>query len=237
MVPKWIENFWRGVISPLVNWSIKNRVDPNFFTTLGFVLTIFGAVHLACGFIFWGGFWILMAGTCDMIDGKIARETGQVTKFGALYDSVLDRYSEFVMFVGIGAYYYVQGVPDYSANPEVKECLIAVEVFLRLNSGVLTKMPLTLIATVLAVGGSLMVSYTRARAEGLGLECKVGWLQRPERVLLIGFGCLLSVIWYDFDDEIYNVEYPLIIGIWLIAIFSNITAWQRLNHVKKNYKE
>lgn len=237
MVPKWIENFWRGVISPLVNWSIKNRVDPNFFTTLGFVLTIFGAILIACGFVFWGGFWILMAGTCDMIDGKIARETGQVTKFGALYDSVLDRYSEFVMFVGIGAYYYLKGASDYSEHIALKEFLLSVESFLHFEQGVLTKIPLTLIATVVAVGGSLMVSYTRARAEGLGLECKVGWLQRPERVLLIGFGCLLSVIWYDFDNEVYKVEYPLIIGIWLIAIFSNITAWQRLNHVKKNYKE
>lgn len=235
MVPKWIENFWRGVISPIVNFSIKKRVNPNFFTTLGFILTLFGAILLGFGSLFHGGFWILMGGTCDMIDGKIARETGQVTTFGALYDSVLDRYSEFVMFAGIGAYYYVKGPASHGEDSIIFSFLKNCEKFCGLETRILNEIPLSLIGTVFAVGGSLMVSYTRARAEGLGLECKVGWLQRPERVLLVGFGSLLSGF-LPQTNGIYGTEYPLIIAIWLIAIFSNVTTFQRINHIKKTQR-
>jgi len=126
----------------------------------------------------------------DTIDGRLARDSGRVSKFGALYDSTLDRYSEVIFFFGL-AYY-----------------------FIRMN------MHINALVTAVALGGSLMVSYIRARAEGLGFECKVGVLQRPERVLLVGIGGLIHPA-------------ALLFSLYIIAIFSNVTAVVRMVHVWK----
>jgi phosphatidylglycerophosphate synthase len=135
-----------------------------------------------------GGFFILLGGLCDIIDGKIARKTGLTSKFGALFDSSLDRYSEVFMFLGT-AIYFVQ--IDH---------------------------PITSIMVVLALGGSTMVSYVRSRAEGLGFECRVGIMQRQERIVYVGFSSLIH-------------PYLLEVIIWMIAILANFTAIQRMYHV------
>ena len=111
-------------------------------------------------YIGWGGGIILFAGLFDMMDGQVARIGKMSSTFGALYDSVLDRYSELTVFFGICFYLINQGYVISS------------------------------IVAFIALIGSLMVSYVRARAEGLGLECKVGFMQRPERVVLTGLGAL-----------------------------------------------
>jgi CDP-diacylglycerol--glycerol-3-phosphate 3-phosphatidyltransferase len=131
---------------------------------------------------------VLLAGLFDTIDGKLARDSGKVSKFGALFDSTLDRYSEVILFFGM-AYYFIEH-----------------------------DMYLSSIAVAVAMGGSLMVSYIRARAEGLGFECKVGILQRPERLLLISLGGLIHLT-------------ALVAAIWIIAVLSNITAVVRIVHV------
>ncbi len=164
------------------------NVHPNTFTTLGFILGCIAGYIAVKGSIRLASAILLISGMFDTIDGKLARDSGKVSKFGALYDSTLDRYSEVVFFFGL-AYYYIQ-----------------------------MNMHTTALVTAVALGGSLMVSYIRARAEGLGFNCKVGVLQRPERILLVGLGGLIHPI-------------TLITAIWIVAIFSNITAAMRMVHV------
>jgi CDP-diacylglycerol--glycerol-3-phosphate 3-phosphatidyltransferase len=146
-----------------------------------------------------------------MLDGQLARLTNKTTKFGALYDSVLDRYSEMFMFLGI-CYY-----------------LVAHHYFL------------SSLFAFIAMIGSIMVSYVRARAESLGVECSVGIMQRPERILTIGVAALLAgLVSYVFGDFKYTVSwlpFPLFenisvftIPIFLLAILTNFTAYQRINY-------
>ena len=154
------------VINPFVKGLIKIGLTPNMVTTIGLILNIGVAVIFIIGaekanrgeleYVGWAGALVLFAGLFDMLDGQVARLGNMSSKFGALYDSVLDRYSEMVMFLGI-CYY-----------------LISHHYFL------------SSLFAFIALIGSMMVSYTRARAEGLGIECKGGLMQRPERVVLVG---------------------------------------------------
>lgn len=141
-----------------------------------------------------GAVLLLLGGLFDMIDGAVARAANRVTRFGALYDSTLDRYAEIIIFFGIG-YYYVNKLGQGS------------------DSGLLISM-----AVFIGLAGSIMVSYVRARAEGLGFECKVGIMQRPERLILLSIGALISDKW-------------LVIMIILVAVLSNVTAIQRIIHI------
>lgn len=188
VLPDGVKNWYLRLIAPVIDFFIRLELNPNFFTTIGFILTVGAAVLFAVGYMRIAGAIVLLAGTFDIIDGKVARATNRVTKFGALYDSTLDRYSEVIMFFGLAFYFVSQ------------------EWFL------------TSVAISVALGGSIMVSYVRARAEALGFQCKVGIMQRPERVVYIGFGALIHT-------------YTLIFAIMLIAVFANITAVQRIYHV------
>ncbi len=188
LLPDWVKNFYLRLIEPVVQFFIDLELNPNFFTTIGFVLSLIAGYLFAAGQLRLAGVLVLLAGTFDIIDGKVARATDRVTKFGALYDSTLDRYAEVVMFFGLAYHFVVRG-PVSAA-----------------------------VAVSIALGGSIMVSYVRARAEGLGFECKVGIMQRPERIVFIGFGAVTH-------------EYVLIVAIWAIALLANFTAVQRLHHV------
>ncbi|MFQ5824254.1 MAG: CDP-alcohol phosphatidyltransferase family protein [bacterium] len=188
VLPDGIKNWYLRLINPVIEFFISLELNPNFFTTIGFILTLGAAVLFATGYLRIAGAIILLAGTFDIIDGKVARATNRVTKFGALYDSTLDRYAEVIMFFGL-AYYFVK--EDWF---------------------------ITSIAVSIALGGSIMVSYIRARAEALGFKCKVGIMQRPERVVYIGFGAIFHI-------------YTLILAIMLIAVFANVTAIQRVYHI------
>ncbi len=149
-----------------------------------------------------------------MLDGQLARKTNKMTEFGALFDSVIDRYSEMIMFFGITYY------------------LVSYHYFL---SGVFA---------FIAMIGSIMVSYVRARAEGLGKECKVGMMQRPERVLTVGISAILygiishytgvfkiTVNWLPFS--LFENISIFTIPIFILALLTNYTAFQRLNHCRK----
>lgn len=188
LLPDGIRNWYLRLINPVIEFFISLELNPNFLTTVGFILTLGAAGLFATGYLRIAGAIILLAGTFDIIDGKVARATNRVTKFGALYDSTLDRYAEVIMFFGLAFYF-------------VKE-----EWFI------------TSIAVSIALGGSIMVSYIRARAEALGFHCKVGIMQRPERVVYIGFGAIIHI-------------YTLIFAILLIAVFANVTAIQRVYHI------
>jgi CDP-diacylglycerol--glycerol-3-phosphate 3-phosphatidyltransferase len=164
-------------------------ISPNGLTMLGFLLTTLSAILLAIGSFIAGGLVLIVAALFDMLDGSLARATGQSTKFGAFFDSTIDRYSESVILIAL-IYYY----SDIGSGP-LEPVLLAV----------------TLV-------GSMMVSYTRARAEALDVECKVGVLQRPERVILLILGLLTG--W-------------MVPILWLLAIFTNVTVLQRIYDVYK----
>lgn len=210
------------VIQPLIEWLARVGVTPNAVTAIGFVLNIAATVVFVYGtnaargdlrYVAWGGCVILLAGLFDMMDGRLARVSKQESSFGALFDSVLDRYSELVMFLGI-CYY-----------------LVAQQYFL------------SSLFAFIAMIGSIMVSYVRARAEGLGIECKGGLMQRPERVLLVGISAILCglVQGYagDFKYVVPGTGFPYFenitiftFPIFVMAILTNWTAVQRLRESK-----
>lgn len=204
LLPNAFQNGYIKFINPLVELLIRLGVHPNWLTTFGLIFSFVSAVALAKGYFFWGGIFIVIAGTCDLMDGRVARATGQGSIFGALYDSSLDRYSEVIMFFG-ACFYFVKN-----------------------------DMYITSIVVFVAVSGSLLVSYIRARSEGLGLQCRVGIMQRPERIVFFTLGALLGDI--TFVSPSYPVS--LIISIWIIALLANFTAVQRLYHAwKETYNE
>jgi phosphatidylglycerophosphate synthase len=215
------------VIHPLILGLSKIGVTPNTITLIGFVLNIGVAMifieggnedHLDLRYIGWGGAMILFAGLFDMIDGRLARVSNQSSKFGAFFDSVLDRYSEMIMFLGICYYLVAQGYF------------------------------LSSLFAFLALIGSVMVSYIRARAEGLGIECSDGLMQRPERIILIGGSAVLCGLVQNyfgvFKYTLPNTNFPIweniavfTFPIFLLAILANYTALQRLLHCKKALSE
>ena len=186
------------IINPLIHGMIKIGITPNFITTTGFILNVVAAGMFVVG---WAGGVILFAGLFDMMDGRVARLGNMSSKFGALYDSVLDRYSELMTFFGICYYLSMKDYFFYA-----------------------------LIAFV-ALIGSLMVSYVRARAEGLGIECKVGFMQRPERVVLTSLGALFCGVFKDITA--FDPMLILIVPLAFVAVFANITAFARVRHCYK----
>jgi CDP-diacylglycerol--glycerol-3-phosphate 3-phosphatidyltransferase len=212
-----------NLLDPIVGFFAKIGLTPNGITVIGFIITIIAAGILVFGaelgqrndpkYITLFGITLLLAGVFDMLDGHLARKTGKMSVFGAFFDSIIDRYSEMVMFFGI-AYYLVSY--DY------------------LLSGIFS---------FVAMIGSIMVSYARARAEGLGYECKVGMMQRPERILLIGITAILyGVIYSVFGQFKFATDsgFSLLenisiftIPIFILAILTNYTAFQRINYCKK----
>jgi len=212
-------------LNPIIRLLKKTGITPNGLTTIGYFITLISSVVLIAGaelgtrgdyrYITWFGAITLFGGVFDMLDGQLARSTNKMSKFGALYDSTLDRYGEMTMFLGI-CYYLISNHFFFSS-----------------------------LFAFIAMIGSIMVSYIRARSEALGVECKVGLMQRPERILTIGITAILyGVITYSFGQFKVTVEwlpFPLIenitiftFPIFIMAILTNITAIQRLNHSRKS---
>lgn len=195
-IPEWLKYSFLRLLSPIIDFFVKRKLNPNHFTTVGLILSIPAAYLFGSGNLRWGGLIMLLGGLFDIIDGQVARATNRVTKFGALYDSTLDRYSEVMIFFGL-AYYFI--------TLEWR--------FIGLNLALISA-----VAVCVAIGGSVMTSYVRARAEGLDLECQVGIMQRPDRIVIIAVGALIH-------------QFILVIAVIVVAIFSNVTAIQRLFHV------
>jgi CDP-diacylglycerol--glycerol-3-phosphate 3-phosphatidyltransferase len=209
-LPQWLQNGFVNLLNPLAELFTKWNFNPNTLTFWGLIITASGTVTMFINphGVHVAGALILIGGICDILDGKLARNSGRVTRFGALLDSSIDRYSEVIMFFGIAAFYVRQD--NYLLS----------------------------VITFIALGGSTMVSYVRARAEGLGFEAKIGMMQRPERIVFIGFGALLH--FKLFNLNIFFVKnFPvtlLEIAVWLVAIFANYTAIYRLIYVSKQDK-
>src|SRR5579872_3461360 len=171
------------IILLIVRGLALSKIHPNVLTFLGLVINIGAAALLAVGQFRWAGVVIIGAGLFDMVDGRVARETNRVTRFGGFFDSVLDRYSDLALLVGLLVWYGSINRWGY------------------------------VVLTAIVMTASVMVSYVRARAENTIPTCKVGFMERPERVVLLIIGALF--------DKMAPV-------LWVIALLSNVTVIHRM---------
>lgn len=171
------------IIRLIVRGLALSKINPNVLTFLGLLINVVAAAFLAFGRFRTAGFVIIFAGLFDMVDGRVARETNRVTRFGGYFDSVLDRYSDLCLLIGLLVYY---GTINRSAY---------------------------VVLTAVAMSASVMISYARSRAENIIPTCKVGFLERPERIVLLIIGALF--------DRMAPV-------LWVIAVLGNLTVIHRM---------
>jgi phosphatidylinositol phosphate synthase len=200
LIPQVVRDGLGGALTPVVRLLLRTRVRPNVITTLGTGVLVASAVAFGLGRVHWGGFLLLISGLFDIVDGRVAREGGMATTFGAFYDSTLDRVGESALFTGIAVYFLRGGVP-----PE--------------------RLTLAVIACTVALAASLLVSYARARAEGLGLSCKVGLAQRAERVLLLG----APTLFFGAGDRGALLFWIIV----FLALATSVTVVQRVIYVAR----
>lgn len=179
----------RFLLEALARFLARVRITPNALTLTSFFVACGAAAAIAVGRLWLGGLLLLVAGGLDALDGAVARVGGRQTRFGGFLDSTLDRFGEAAIYLGL-LYFYVYRQPEAGR----------LGVFL-------------IYCTIV---GSLMVSYARARAEGLGLECKVGLFTRLERVVLLAIGLFLRRV---------------TIVLWMLAVMTNLTAVHRILHI------
>src|SRR5512146_3569748 len=172
-----------AIIDRIVRWLALSKIHPNALTFIGLLINIWAAWLFAQGSFRWAGLVVIGAGLFDMVDGRVARATSQVTRFGGFFDSVVDRYSDLALFMGLLVYYA------------------------RINRF------FYIVLAAIVMTGSVMVSYSRARSENAIPKCKVGFLERPERVVLIIIGALF--------DRMGAV-------LWVIAVLANWTVVHRM---------
>jgi len=197
----------RHLVSRLVSLDVK----PNHITFLG----LFASMGAGIAFVFSpvaGGLLTLLTGLLDTLDGSLARALGQTRKFGAFLDSVLDRYTEFIIYLGIWFFFYRQGAST----------------------------PFFSLVILLILFGSLMVSYTRARAEGLGEHCAVGVFQRGERIVMIGLAGILNPLANQVigaPREHWSHDILMVMVLVVLAVGTNWTALWRFLHVLNNLRK
>ena len=204
MFSRRIQQRARCVVILLIQPLARLGISPNLLTSLGLLLSLVTALVIAQGYLFLGGLLVLFAGVFDMFDGAMARVRNAATTFGAFLDSTLDRYSESIILFGL-LWYTLQhpGLHDLLCPAPYEQTWMISLIFV-------------------SVVGSLMVSYTKARAEGLGIECKSGLLARPERVIILAIGLLSNTsIW----------------ALAILAVFSNITALERMISVWRSTRQ
>jgi len=187
LLDSWLNHRLDPYLNKLTAWT-EGVIRPNHLTILGLLVTLVAAVFLALGLWLVAGVTIIIGGLCDLLDGAVARSQGRATTFGAFLDSVIDRYSDFALFIGIFFYYASTGRPY-----------------------------LMLLASLAAMG-SFLVPFTRARAETIIPSCKVGIMERPERIILLACGTLFNLMVY---------------ALWVLAILTHITVIQRIIYTRK----
>ena len=201
---------YMGAVRPLGHVMARMGVHPNALTLSGLILSGIAGLVYSTGSFFWAAWLVVLAGTCDVLDGYLAKKTGKASRFGAFLDSTLDRFGEAFIFMGLGWYYSQMplSMADGGGDPSI------------------FPIPLVVCFVFFAMVGSFMVSYTRARAEGLGIDCKGGWMQRPERIILLVIGSLLG----SFPVA---GRFLMELALLVLAVLSNFTALQRIVYVKK----
>lgn len=185
----------KNITEPVIKLIAKTPLTPNAVTLIGFGITVAAAILVFTEHLLAGGIVMLVSGAFDMLDGALARMTQRVTKFGAILDSTLDRVSEAIILIALLAVF-------------VRDA--------RLTESMLIGAALL---------GSLLTSYTRARMEGLGIECKAGLFTRPERVIVTALGLILS-----------GINYALLIALIIITFFSWYTTIERMVYARRNLK-
>jgi len=202
VIPQRVKDAGVALTAPLARALIQGGVQPNVITTLGTIVVIGSGVAFGFGEIRLGGLLLLVSGLFDILDGEVARQGGMATTFGAFYDSTLDRIGESAVFAGLALYFLHAPLPANLVGPAVG-------------------------AAIAALASSLLVSYARARAEGLGVECKVGIAARAERVLLLGVPAMAFGGGSRADG---------VLLFWIVvvlALVSAITVIQRIVHVAR----
>lgn len=201
-----------ALIDPAVRGLVRARVHPNAISVAGFLVTLAGAWLYSQDHVRTAGFCILFGGLLDVFDGRVARVSGLASKFGNFFDSTLDRISEIAMYLGLMTLYNGYGARMAEGVPPGGDALLA-------EGSRLADMWMVY-AITLAMGGSLMVSYTRAKAEALGFDCSVGFMQRAERIVLLGLASLVfGLAWGGA---------VLSLVIVVVAVLANFTAVHRI---------
>lgn len=200
VIPQAVKDGFVRLIGPLARGLIRAGVAPNAITTVGTLVIVAAGLAFGTGAVRGAGFLLLLSGLFDILDGQVARQGGRATTFGAFYDSTLDRVGESALFAGIAVYFLRGGVAPERLMPAV-------------------------LAAIVALAASLLVSYTRARAEGLGLDCRVGIAARAERIVVLGAPSLF------FGP---GPEGVLLFGIVaVLAAATTVTVVQRIVHVAR----
>ena len=198
LLGRYLRHYIMWVLGPWERALVRWRVTPNALTFASFVVACFSAVFFALGNFGAGGWLYLLTGILDILDGRIARATGMVTKGGAFFDSVMDRYAELVVFGGLAIYY---------------------------------RHSWALYVSLIASLGSIMVSYTRARGEALGVQVNIGTMQRPERLFYLGVISGLSPIVETFLGHGSLPPFvPVVVALGLLGFSANVTAVRRIKH-------
>jgi CDP-diacylglycerol---glycerol-3-phosphate 3-phosphatidyltransferase len=194
VLPEWLKEAGRAVLRPIVGMALALRITANTVTVIGLVITAAAAVVITQGWLVAGALILLAGSLLDAVDGALARATGGGTSFGSFLDSTLDRASEAILFLGIAGYYLATS--DAPTTP--------------------------VMLAMMALTGSFLVSYSRARAEGIGLSASVGLAPRTERLVLIIAGIGLAGL---------GLGQALIGALVLIAALTAATVIQRIWHV------
>lgn len=200
VIPQAVKDGFVRLTRPVVGRLVRAHVSPNTITTLGAFIVIGSAVAFGLSQIRLGGLLLLLSGLFDILDGQVARVGGSSSTFGAFYDSTLDRVGEMALFAGIALHFMRGGLPPGQVT-------------------------LGVMLAITALAASLMVSYTRARAEGLGLECKVGIAARAERFLVLGAPTLLFGAAWNGRLLFWIVAF--------LALVTVITVFQRVIYVAR----
>ena len=215
LIPDWLDKIFLGSVFPLIKFFSSVKINPNWLTLLGFVQNIIAACFIVVEKFLVGGLFIVVAGIFDFIDGKVAAKTKSTTKYGAVLDSILDRYSDIVIYLGIILYYQ------------------------RNNYDI------SLIVTVIAIVGSVMTSYIKAIGESYGVEFRMGVLRRQERITLICVGLVFTFLNQGIVNILRDIAgflrislgdipiMPLTLIIYFLAIFTNFSAIQRFIMLRK----
>lgn len=202
-----------ALLDPLVSALAAIGVRPDHLTVAGLGLSVIASIAFFEGGFRFAALLLILAGVCDILDGQLARRRGAVSRFGAFLDSTLDRLSDGIVLAGIAGYYMAH-LLDLVIDPRQA----VAEISRGLEPRTWAVVSLTAITALIL---SYLVSYTRARAEGLGLDCKVGWFERPERMVVIIVAALLGV----------GPGMPA--ALLILAALSLVTAIQRVTHVWK----
>jgi CDP-diacylglycerol--glycerol-3-phosphate 3-phosphatidyltransferase len=216
LIPDWLDRIFHMSVTPIIAFFSASKITPNWITFSGFLLIVLAGYFLLDGKYYHAVGFIILGGIFDYIDGKVAAQTNQMTVFGAIFDSVLDRYSDMIIFLALAIYYHKN---DYF---------------------------LSTLVTIIALVGTFMTSYIKAVGKSHGLDFRAGFLRRQERMTVLSIVMVFSFLdptlknWLAPYTESFEIPSPnlvVVLGIWFLAVFSNITALQRLMKLKILSKE